>query len=195
MMISFIKYPVTTLGPGKRIGIWTAGCKKNCKNCMSKVNHEFDEKLQQSIDDIIHIIKNYQKNNIVDGITISGGEPFLQNDLKELILKIKELGINDILIYTGFLLSEIINHDEILKNISVLVDGPYIDELNDNLPLRGSSNQNVYILNNKYEKIYLEYLKKPREFELNIDNQKVMIIGMLPKNGKTYIDEIMKINN
>ena len=81
MLIHFIRYPVTTLGPGKRIGIWTQGCKRNCPKCMAGAFQDFDESKEMPFSVIKETILDIIKNNQVDGITISGGEPFEQREL------------------------------------------------------------------------------------------------------------------
>ena len=72
-----------------------------------------------------------------------------------LLKELKKIS-NDILVYTGFKIEELTEKQ--LENISVLIDGKYVEELNDNSLLRGSSNQRIHILEesqkNKYE-IYL----------------------------------------
>lgn len=69
--------------------------------------------------------------------------------LGELLLGIDALGIEDTLVYTGYTLDEIksdFRMDRVLTHIGVLVDGPYIDALNDNKSIRGSSNQHIIVL-------------------------------------------------
>lgn len=191
MLISLIKYPVTTLGPGKRIGVWTSGCKRNCPGCMSVSFQTFDKNRERTIDSIVNEIKQIASNHEVNGITISGGEPFLQQDLIDLLKEINMLKIDDVLLYTGYKLEELNDKKEELSLIGVLVDGEYIDELNDNYPLRGSSNQNVYVLKKNLNDKYLEYVKKPRTFEIQVDDKNITVIGILPKNGHKYLKEIL----
>ena len=192
MYISYIDYPVTTLGPGKRIGIWTSGCLKNCKGCMSPLFKDFDEKKKRDVSSILKEIKEYIDNNHVDGITISGGEPFLQDDLFPLVKGVRELGIEDILVYTGFLIDELEDKIDILNLIGVLIDGPYVEELNDDYPLRGSSNQKIYILNSSLKSKYQIYLLGPRSFDVKVENDQIIIIGLLPKDGPQLFEEILK---
>ena len=52
--------------------------------------------------------------------------------------------------------------NNIFSKIAVLIDGEYKDELNNNEILRGSSNQNIIILNEKFKDLYEEYSKRPR---------------------------------
>lgn len=169
MYVSFIAYPVKVLGPGRRIGIWTMGCNRNCYNCVSPFLKKVDKNKYMSVDKLLERIKKYLCSKKVDGITISGGEPFLQDDLLDLLIGLKKLNINDVLVYTGNTLEELHQQlDDIqlyLETIDVLVDGPYVDELNDNKNLRGSSNQKVYVFNENLKEIYEKYLNEERKFQ------------------------------
>ena len=85
------------------------------------------------------------------------------------------------LVYTGYYLKELTEHYSLLKYVGVLIDGPYVEELNDNEPLRGSSNQTVYIIDPDLKESYGEYLKKPREYSVRIEGDKAITIGLKPK--------------
>ena len=105
MKIARILYPVKNLGPGNRIGIWFSGCHKYCKGC---ANPElWDDK---SIGDIsgetVQMVIGQLRSDKypeIDGVTISGGEPFLQPDaLREVINILLKENIKDILVYSGY---------------------------------------------------------------------------------------------
>lgn len=183
---------VETLGPGKRICIWTVGCKRRCPGCVS-------ERLQSDIGAIDYVIEefldgfNFKKAN---GVTISGGEPFEQvEELNHLIDYLIANSVEDILVYTGYTLEELKNKnnltiDSILSKIAVLIDGPYIQELDyENNNLKGSENQKIHFLNEKYKSTYLSYLSTKRSMqELDAAH---MRIGMgIPT--KEYIEEFKK---
>lgn len=162
------------LGPGERVGLWLFGCnrsisdKTRCKSCIYWSGIEQYNKIKRSIsvESLFNLVDNFHiSNNLPKNITISGGEPFDQ--MFELLNLIKILSKNEynIMIYTGYKISELLIKDSnttksILKLIHILVDGVYIEELNtiDSI-WRGSTNQNIYLLNNfkcnipKYRKI------------------------------------------
>ena len=81
---------------------------------------------------------------------------FQATDLQRLLYLLKEIS-DDIIVYTGYKINDII--PEMLSNISVLIDGEYIEELNDNSLLRGSSNQKVHILDEAKADKYNTYFK------------------------------------
>ena len=129
-------------GEGIRFAIFMQGCLRNCFNCQNPSTHALDG---GKIFDTQDIIKSFKKNPLLTGITLSGGEPFLQiAPALELAATAKNLGLN-VWCYTGYKFEDIPKTAaELLKNIDVIVDGEYIDELRDlELQFRGSSNQRI----------------------------------------------------
>lgn len=97
--ISRIHYPVTTLGPGKRIGIWMQGCSIRCPGCISADTWAPGRGVV-SVADVIERIEPWLGE--ADGVTISGGEPFDQPDALSALLAAIRLRIQaDILVYSG----------------------------------------------------------------------------------------------
>lgn len=156
MYIARILYPVEVLGPGKRIGIWFSGCSHKCKGCSNPELWLQQEKYKISIDDVLALIHQISNANLVDGFTITGGDPMEQSDELMLLLdKLKSIS-DDILVYTGFQIEELTAKQ--LENISILIDGKYKEELNDNSLLCGSSNQRIHILEESQRNKYETYL-------------------------------------
>lgn len=143
---------VTTLGPGSRYCIWVAGCNRRCPGCIAPESHDMTKGDPIEVNALAwEIIASG-----AEGITISGGEPFLQApalaELLRIIRRKKEIGV---IVYTGFLLSQLqedANATALLEQTDLLIDGPYIRELDDGKSLRGSSNQQVYPLTDRYQK-------------------------------------------
>lgn len=152
-------------GPGIRFTIFTQGCAHHCFNCHNPETWAFDKGKDVDIDELISKIK---RNPLLQGITLSGGDPLYQvNACLELVKKVKELNSNlDIIIYTGFTFEELANNFKknndllsLLKLSDILIDGKYEDSLRDlTLRFRGSSNQRVINLKKTFleEKIVLE---------------------------------------
>ena len=179
MVIGRICYPVTTLGFGRRIGIWTSGCIQDCDGCVSPELKDISVGKDFSADYIEKYISNI--NGTVDGITISGGEPFLQSkELAEYVERFIKIGIEDIIIYTGYtyeyLVKQNIYTQYILANISVLIDGKYIKELDNGVGIRGSSNQNIYIF--KYSERHKNLDCCKREIQAIMCNGHITNIGI-----------------
>ncbi|GAV25731.1 anaerobic ribonucleoside-triphosphate reductase activating protein [Carboxydothermus islandicus] len=135
-----------TDGPGLRLVVYTQGCPHRCAGCHNPDTWEVSGGYELESDLIFEQIK---ENPLLTGLTISGGEPFLQaKNLIDLVQKIAVLGKNTV-IYTGYTFEELMEIGqqqpeilELLKAADYLVDGPFIKELKTfTLPFRGSSNQ------------------------------------------------------
>lgn len=133
-------------GPGYRLAIFVQGCPHKCEGCHNPHTHDFDGGWEVDTSEIIGMM---ECNPLIDGITLSGGEPFCQAvACKELADAARHMGLS-VWCYTGFTwegLWRIRDYDliELLKSVDVLVDGPYIEEQRTlELPWRGSKNQRV----------------------------------------------------
>lgn len=172
-------FPVKTLGPGNRVGIWTIGCNRNCKGCISPELRDYDESKKVTIEDILEMINRIEAP--IDGFTISGGEPFFDPVALRFLVESLRILNDDILIFTGYTLEELrARNDEdidtILDICSAIVDGEYIEELNDSKGLRGSSNQKIHIINHfdKYKNI--EYAE--RQLQAVVYDGRILQIGI-----------------
>lgn len=157
MYVARILYPIEVLGPGKRIGIWFCGCPRRCKGCSNPELWTMQEKFLTTPENVFSLVQRISAQYPTDGITISGGDPFYQyDDLRKLLDMLLTI-TQDILVYTGYTYDEIKDRD--LSGIGVLIDGEYIESRNLNVPLRGSDNQKIIILNKNLEPLYDSYLK------------------------------------
>jgi anaerobic ribonucleoside-triphosphate reductase activating protein len=136
-------------GPGLRMVVWTQGCIHNCKNCHNPQTHDLCGGFEVDTKDIIDKIKSLKLQR---GITLSGGEPFLQPEALEEIAKEAKHNKLDVWSYTGFTFEQLLNKKNpsyfknlnLLKQIDILVDGKFIVDRKDiNLKFRGSSNQRI----------------------------------------------------
>ncbi len=173
------------LGPYKRFIVWVQGCKRRCKGCIAKDSWALDGGELVEVDAIVQQI--FRQENI-EGITISGGEPFLQQDaLCELISKVRGHKDVGVIIYTGMKYSEIEN-TALAHFADLIIDGEYVEELNDNKSLRGSSNQNVLCLTERYKNIVPEYYgRNGRKIELILADGVTKMIGIPSKEFEQMI--------
>ena len=191
MYIDRIIYPVSTLGPGNRLVIWTAGCTKHCNECANPELWDCYEYQNISVADLIGYITRCIGN--FDGITITGGDPCEQfNDLLQLVSQLKCI-CSDIIVYTGYTFDELVQLNsyekiELFKSsITLLIDGRYISQKNiDDLALRGSLNQNLIFcnVNETIIKCYEDYIKQGRSIQNIIYNNKIISIGIHNKINK-----------
>lgn len=182
MQIDRLLYPVHSLGPGDRLAIWIRGCKKRCFNCANPELQLFNPNSEVSMTVIKEMISKIDKK--IDGITITGGEPFCQaKDLFEIITFMLEI-TDDILIFTGYSKKEIydLNNDYAIKCIekaTVVIYGEYVDELNDNhTPLIASSNQVIEFHNHKINNKYINYMNNGRIIENFYYNDNLISVGI-----------------
>ena len=182
MQIDRLLYPVHSLGPGDRLAIWIRGCKKRCFNCANPELQLFNPNSEVSMTVIKEMISKIDKK--IDGITITGGEPFCQaKDLFEIITFMLEI-TDDILIFTGYSKKEIydLNNDYAIKCIekaTVVIYGEYVDELNDNhTPLIASSNQVIEFHNPKINNKYINYMNNGRIIENFYYNYNLISVGI-----------------
>ncbi|GHV54145.1 hypothetical protein FACS1894216_13560 [Synergistales bacterium] len=171
----------TALGPGVRFALWTQGCDKRCKGCISPHSRVMleGEKLTTEF-----IAEQMLADDETEGMTISGGEPFLQaGALCKIIEEVRTHRDFGVIIYTGYVLSELrekhdVSVDRLLDYCDLLIDGPYMEELNDGKSLRGSSNQQVIPLSGRYEKYLDMYGSQGRKIEVYIRGGKTRILGI-----------------
>jgi len=167
------------LGPFKRYAIWVQGCERRCAGCISEDSQPIDGGYRLEITDLAADIINTLD---IEGITISGGEPYLQEEslvsLISLVRAKRDLGV---IIYTGFIFDEI-KDNKLTAHADIIIDGEYINKLDDGRSLRGSSNQNVIFTTNRYKEYTNMYGMQGRKAELRIKNEKVMLVGIPDKN-------------
>lgn len=132
-------------GPGLRLTVFTQGCPHHCPGCHNPQSHDFSGGELRDTKEILEIMRD---NILLDGVTLSGGEPFAQPEAcTEIAKAAHEAGLN-VWCYTGYLYEELIKGCpewlELLKNVDVLVDGPFVMSLRTlDARFRGSSNQRI----------------------------------------------------
>jgi anaerobic ribonucleoside-triphosphate reductase activating protein len=133
-------------GPGFRYVIFAQGCNHGCKGCHNPDTH--DIKGGYAVD-TVSIAEDIKQSKNIDGVTFSGGEPFLQAEaFVKIAEKLKRYGIN-IACYTGYTFEQLLESRneqfiKLLELTDILIDGPYIEELRDlGLTFRGSGNQRI----------------------------------------------------
>lgn len=143
--LSRLHFPVTTLGPGRRVGIWLQGCSIRCPGCISADTWPAAQG-RTTVEAVVEALLPWLPE--AEGITISGGEPFDQPEgLKFLLRELRHLTAVDILVYSGYPF-------EALKGwlrdnpglIDVLISEPYDEHDAQTLALRGSDNQRIHFL-------------------------------------------------
>ena len=145
-------------GEGIRVSLFVSGCLLHCPGCFNpdawdyQYGEPYTEKTEKEILNLI------VKNPHVEGLSILGGDPLLQESddmraLKRLVDKVHDAG-KTVWIWSGFTWESVmmIEPDDkleaarqnLIKSCDVFVDGLFIEEKKDlSLKWRGSSNQRV----------------------------------------------------
>lgn len=142
-------------GPGIRFVLFFQGCPHKCEGCHNKSTWDIDGGYLCEVEKIVDEVK---RNPLLNGITYSGGEPFLQIDAMLQINKQLSAFVGDnfnYMAYTGFTYEELQDMSkynpkitEILGQLDYLVDGRFIEEKRDLTGMfKGSSNQRFIDLN------------------------------------------------
>ena len=177
-------------GPGMRAVIWVQGCTIGCPGCYNAFTHPHKiEKLVRPEDlaDWINSIEG------IEGITFSGGEPFEQSEAVANVIKLVKAKRSEnlsVFIFTGFDLQFLQNSQsesvlELLSLADMLSAGPYLSsEHNSNLLWRGSNNQKLIYLSERYNQSNeKEWLKQSPVEELVLNNDTVKRTGFLGQKG------------
>lgn len=139
-------------GPGCRAVVWVQGCPRECPGCFNPESWPFEANQLISVDAIATNILSNPNNT---GVTFSGGEPFAQaSALAAVARKVKAAGLN-VMSFTGYTLKQLQSEsappgaEELLAQLDILIDGPFVQSLAVNSPISpvSSSNQNVHIFN------------------------------------------------
>ena len=143
--VSRIHFPVTTLGPGRRLGVWLQGCSIRCPGCISV--DTWDAGVGEvSIDELLDAVAVHGLE--AEGLTVSGGEPFDQPDaLAALLVRWRALSKTSSLVFTGREMADVapwLEHNPGL--VDAVMTGPFRSDLPQTLALRGSDNQRLHVL-------------------------------------------------
>lgn len=161
-------------GPGIRYVLFLQGCPHQCPGCHNPQTHEIDGGISMTTEEIL---KDIHSKKHLDGVTFSGGDPFLQPEpLLELAKELKSEGIH-LTIYSGYTYEQLLEKGKenkaiqgLLDTVDILVDGRFILEKKDlALAFRGSSNQRLIDL------------KKSRE------SGKVVLFGVSSEDDRVLI--------
>ena len=185
-------FPVTTLGHGRRLGIWAQGCGIGCAGCVSRDTWDPNGGWDADIAEVVDWCDARRASGI-DGITISGGEPFEQPEALAALLGALDAwraGLGrpfDILCYSGLPLRGIERrHAGILALLDVLIPEPYVHKRRSatpaaRTPWRGSGNQPLVPLTRLGRKRYggeaPDAAGAPR-IQLSVDRGAVWFIGI-----------------
>lgn len=124
-------------GDGIRYVVFVQGCAHHCQGCHNPETWDFTGGTEM---DVKEIAADFRRRKFRDGITLSGGDPFFQQE--ECLRLLDELGDVNVWIYTGFEYEEICD-TELARRADVLVVGKFRQELRCEGKMYGSRNQRI----------------------------------------------------
>lgn len=196
--ISRVHFPVTTLGPGRRLGIWFQGCSIRCPGCISADTWDKNAgatTLAALLTEVDIWITE------AEGITISGGEPFEQPDALFALLKHIKLEHNqDVLVYSGYSFEKIKNTAAITTGlIDALISEPFELSAPQTLALRGSDNQRLHLLTERGRERFIRYERvvEPHDRSLDVmfaDDGAVWLAGIPQRGDMQHLHDLMELH-
>lgn len=182
------------LGPYKRAVLWVQGCCFSCEGCIAKSMQKGDGTpiLTDKMAEI------FLEQTQIEGITISGGEPFLQAEaLSEMVTQIRKKRNLGVIVYSGLYLKELERLAQkkeavavFLGQIDLLIDGRYEKEQDDGRMAVGSANQTLHFLTSRYRGQADYYEKKGRKTEIRFAGKQMQLIGVPTKEESQFWEEM-----
>jgi anaerobic ribonucleoside-triphosphate reductase activating protein len=194
-------WPVTVLGPGRRIGIWVQGCSIGCRGCVSQDTWARDDAKTIGVDDLVAWCRRVS-DNALDGVTISGGEPFEQPaGLAALLARLdrwrEESALDfDILCYSGLPMRTLERkHAKLLARLDAIIPEPYVDKLPLANVWRGSSNQPLVPLSDRGRSRYARFVDAPahqggKHVQMAVEGGRVWMIGIPDRGDMARVEEL-----
>ena len=154
--IAGIYWDDTAAAPGISLSVYFSGCHFHCPGCHNPEAQDFNYGREYDLDIRQEIMQKLNKNGVMRTLSILGGEPLNNENIGDVLNLIGwcKLDYPDLKIYvwTGYTIEELEarNDDDVravLRNITCLIDGRYEQDKRDTtLPLRGSSNQRIIMM-------------------------------------------------
>ena len=134
-------------GPGARTVVWVQGCTLGCAGCFNPATHAGGG-TQMSVADVMsHVPAD------IEGLSLSGGEPLQQAAAIVPLLEAARARGMSTLAFSGYTQDEIAalpSGPDVLARLDVLIDGRYVASQRHATGLRGSANQRIVLLTDRY---------------------------------------------
>jgi anaerobic ribonucleoside-triphosphate reductase activating protein len=183
---------VRTLGPGVRSVVWVQGCPIHCNGCIAPDWIPFRPNQLLTPAEVARLLLS---DPTLNGITISGGEPMMQAaGLAEMLKICRQIREIDVICFTGYRLEKLLTGKEfygvtdLLDQVDVLIDGPYLSNQNDNIGLRGSKNQRFHHLTDRLA--WFDFEQAPRSMDVQISPEGLILAGIPTREFAKSLDAI-----
>jgi anaerobic ribonucleoside-triphosphate reductase activating protein len=178
------------LGPGLRAVVWVQGCPLSCTGCMAP---DWIPVQPTHLVDPAELAVALLADPDIDGLTFSGGEPMMQAAaLTRLVRAARRIRPASLVCFTGFELERLRRRPptagvtDLLSEIDVLIDGPYVAARNDGRGLRGSDNQRIHHLTARLAGHDLA--TGPRAVEIRLTGRGALAVGVPPRGLLPVVD-------
>jgi anaerobic ribonucleoside-triphosphate reductase activating protein len=146
-------------GPGARFVVWFQGCSLGCPGCFNPTTHDAAAGRPIALDELIAELTRAADAGGIEGLSLSGGEPLQQPEAAGVLLDAaRGLGLST-LAFSGYTLDEIRalpGGPDVLARLDVLIDGRYVARERLAIGLRGSANQQIRLLTERYARADVE---------------------------------------
>lgn len=164
--IAAIKTRTRAEGPFLRLCIWFQGCSIQCRGCCNPRFQSFSPASILTLEQLMGIILETRKNQGIEGVTLTGGEPTDQAALPALIKEVREAGLG-IILFTGRSVDEL--DEELVKGCDLILAGPYLEEQKDtDRFLIGSKNKGIVDVSGRYTGCLSYFYETPVWAEIDI---------------------------
>ena len=177
------------LGPGRRAVIWFQGCNLYCPGCIAdgmNRSRDFRSYAPRALADMILGLPG------IEGVTLTGGEPFQQplGALAGFLAVLRQRSPLSVMCYSGYTLEELRAGTDaeprrrVLEHIDLLVDGPYVGALNAGHRWRGSANQRLHFLTERYRHLAgTVEQQQERALEIELIGDHTLALAGIPEHG------------
>lgn len=196
-------------GPGWRIGLWTQGCVHCCTNqCLNP--HLLDPAGGRRFEiAAVHqaILSAADQSAVpVEGVTVLGGEPFEQAAAVAELMELLSADGLTTMVYSGHTWESLKRSPEpgiarLLKATDILVDGPFLPDFYDEtIAWRGSSNQRVLCLSDRYTEQSLSeaFARQKKGFSIHIEAGTISFSGLqnaeAARAAESWLDDPLPTN-
>ncbi|RFS82244.1 radical SAM protein [Actinomadura spongiicola] len=167
------------LGPGVRAVVWVQGCPFRCRGCVAP---DWIEERPARVMSPGELVDAVLADPEVTGLTFSGGEPMEQAvGLAEAARRARERRELTVICFTGYRLEELRGRpgpEALLAEVDVLIDGRYVDVLDDDVGMRGSANQRVHRLTDRLADVAVDFEAGPRRAEIRVRADSALLVGV-----------------
>lgn len=154
LRIAHMLHGCRTLGPGARTVVWVRGCGRRCVGCIATPILDDGPSLELSPDELVARVLKASDG----GVTFSGGEPLEQATVVAVAAETLQAAGRNVMVYTGFQLDELRRDNDpqvhrLLAATDILVDGPFEADRQADLLWRGSANQRIHLLSERFREL------------------------------------------